>query len=144
MVEHPAQLPRPPLSLSQGTPCPCVTFSVGYREQMKSSKTKLGVTAKRSARAPAKNSSMKSVTSQSKRDLSTANTTQFAQTKEVMIDYYLQLAKEYRDLLVEHSKLIEHRKKVEVEIASIYCQEDRLDQLIREVKRKKLEEGEQQ
>lgn len=64
----------------------------------------------------------------------------FAQSREEMIDRYLELAMEYRDLLREHKVLEKDRKEIEVSIASIFMQDDRLDELIRIVKERNAEE----
>lgn len=111
------------------------------RSSGKSSKPASKASSKQSSRAASRQSSRATSRQSSRKNLTAENTNRFAQTKEEMIDYYLQLAKEYKDLLSEHNDLIEQRKTVETEIASIYCQEERLDQLIRDVKRKKLKEN---
>ena len=60
----------------------------------------------------------------------------FAQSRDEMIDRYLELAMEYKNLLKEHMNLEEKRKEVEMGIASIFMQDDRLDELIDMVKEK--------
>ena len=65
----------------------------------------------------------------------------FAQSREEMIDRYLELAMEYRDLLREHKYLETKRKDIEVKIASIFMQDDRLDELIRIVKERNEQEA---
>ena len=67
----------------------------------------------------------------------------FAQSREEMIDRYLELAMEYRDLLLEHKYLETKRKDIEVKIASIFMQDDRLDELIRIVKERNEQEAAQ-
>lgn len=64
----------------------------------------------------------------------------FAQSREELIDRYLELAMEYRDLLREHKYLETNRKEIEVQIASIFMQDDRLDELIRIVKERNEKE----
>jgi len=61
----------------------------------------------------------------------------FAQSREEMIEYYLNLADEYRNLLKEREEIEEERKKVVTSIASIYLQDEKLDFLIKKVESEK-------
>lgn len=56
------------------------------------------------------------------------------QTREQMIQRYLDLADQYRAELQRRDQLHEEQQKVQAEIASIFIQGDRIDELIKKVK----------
>ena len=58
----------------------------------------------------------------------------FTQTREQMIQRYYELADQYRAELQRRDELHKEQQKVQAEIASIFIQGDRIDELIKKVK----------
>ena len=73
---------------------------------------------------------------QTSRVTSRSNDGSFASTREQMIARYNQLADQYRAELERRDQLIKEKKAIQTEIASIFIQSDRIDELIKKVKDK--------